>query len=152
MPVETMFKPIEMLLVEDSPADVLITREALSQAKVRNHMHVAEDGVEAMAYLHRIEPYTHAVRPDLIVLDLNLPRKNGREVLAEIKGDPDLASIPVVVLTTSKADEDVVRAYNLHANCYVVKPLDFASFVDVVRSIEHFWLSIVTLPPEQPHA
>lgn len=152
MPVEAQLKPIEMLLVEDSPADVLITREALSQAKVRNNMHVAEDGVEALAFLRRMGPYARAARPDLIVLDLNLPRKNGREVLAEIKSDPDLARIPVVVLTTSKADEDIIRAYNLHANCYVVKPLDFASFVDVVRSIEHFWLSIVTLPPEQSHA
>ncbi len=151
MPVETMFKPIEMLLVEDSPADVLITREALTQAKVWNVMHVVEDGVEAMAFLHREGAYTAAPRPDLIVLDLNLPRKNGREVLAEIKSDPALATIPVVVLTTSKADEDICRAYDLHANCYVVKPLDFGNFVEVVRSIEHFWLSIVTLPPERHH-
>lgn len=151
MPVETMFKPIEMLLVEDSPADVLITREALTQAKVWNVMHVVEDGVEAMAFLHREGAYKAAPRPDLIVLDLNLPRKNGREVLAEIKSDPALATIPVVVLTTSKADEDIFRAYDLHANCYVVKPLDFGNFVEVVRSIEHFWLSIVTLPPERHH-
>jgi len=143
--------PIEMLMVEDSPADVLITREALSQAKVQNILRVVEDGVEAMAYLRREGPYRTAHRPDLIVLDLNLPRKNGREVLAEIKSDPELASIPVVILTTSKADEDILSAYDLHANCYIVKPLDFASFVDVVCSIAHFWMSIVTLPSEKHH-
>lgn len=142
-------KHIEILLVEDSPADVLIAREALTEAKLINTIHVAEDGVQAMQFLHREGPFASAPRPDLILLDLNLPRKNGREVLAEIKADPDLKSIPVVVLTTSKAEEDILRSYNLHANCYVVKPVEFDSFVKAVQSIHQFWFSVVTLPPPE---
>jgi two-component system response regulator len=140
---------IEILLVEDSPADVLIAREALTEAKLLNTIHVARDGVEAMNFLRKQGEFASAPRPDLILLDLNLPRKNGREVLAEIKVDDNLKSIPVVVLTTSSAEEDIVRSYNLHANCYVVKPVEFDSFVNAVKSIEQFWFSIVMLPPVQ---
>lgn len=140
---------IEILLVEDSPADVLIAREALAEAKLLNTIHVAQDGVEAMNFLRKQGEFASAPRPDLILLDLNLPRKNGREVLAEIKVDDNLKSIPVVVLTTSSAEEDIVRSYNLHANCYVVKPVEFDSFVNAVKSIEQFWFSIVMLPPVQ---
>ena len=139
-------KHIEILLVEDSPADVLIAREALSEAKLLNTIHVAEDGIEAMDFLYKRGKFASAPRPDLILLDLNLPRKNGREVLAEIKADDDLKNIPVVVLTTSSAEEDVLRSYNLHANCYVVKPVEFDSFVKAVQSIQHFWFSVVVLP------
>ena len=139
-------KHIEILLVEDSPADVLIAREALSEAKLLNTIHVAEDGIEAMDFLCKRGKFASAPRPDLILLDLNLPRKNGREVLAEIKADDDLKNIPVVVLTTSSAEEDVLRSYNLHANCYVVKPVEFDSFVKAVQSIQHFWFSVVVLP------
>jgi CheY-like chemotaxis protein len=140
-------KHIEILLVEDSPADVLIAREALSEAKLMNTIHVAEDGVEAMDFLHQRGKFASAPRPDLILLDLNLPRKNGREVLAEIKADENIKHIPVVVLTTSRDEEDILKSYNLHANCYVVKPVEFESFVKAVQSIQHFWFSIVTLPP-----
>ena len=139
-------KPIEILMVEDSPTDVLITEEALEQAKVRNHLHVVEDGVQAMAFLHQEDPYTQVPRPDLILLDLNLPRKDGREVLAEIKADEHLKTIPVVILTTSRAEEDVLKAYGLHANCYISKPVDFTRFMEVVRAIESFWFTVVTLP------
>lgn len=142
-------KHIEILLVEDSPADVLIAREALSEAKLLNTIHVAEDGVQALDFLYQRGMFASAPRPDLILLDLNLPRKNGREVLEEIKADEALKTIPVVVLTTSSAEEDVLRSYNLHANCYVVKPVEFHSFVNAVRSIEHFWFSVVALPPIQ---
>ena len=141
-------RPITVLMVEDSPSDALMTREALSHAKVINALHTVEDGVEAMAFLRQAGKFVDAPRPDLILLDLNLPKKDGREVLAEIKADDRLKLIPVVVLTTSKAEEDVVRAYGLHANCYVTKPVDFSSFAEVVRSIRNFWFSIVTLPPE----
>ncbi len=141
-------KHIEILLVEDSPADVLIAREALNEVKLINNIHVAEDGVDAMDFLHRRGKFASAPRPDLILLDLNLPRKNGREVLTEIKADENLKTIPVVVLTTSSAEEDILRSYNLHANCYVVKPVEFDSFVKAVQSIRHFWFSVVTLPPE----
>ncbi|HEV2211188.1 MAG TPA: response regulator [Verrucomicrobiae bacterium] len=140
-------RPVEILLVEDSPSDTELTLEALREAKVRNHLSVVEDGVEAMDFLQRRGAFTKAPRPDLIMLDLNLPRKDGREVLAEIKADPVLKSIPVVVLTTSKAEQDVLRAYNLHANCYITKPVDFQQFLRVVQSIESFWLLIVMLPP-----
>jgi len=140
-------KMIDILLVEDSPADVLIAREALSEAKLLNTIHVAEDGVEAMDFLYKRGKFASTPRPDLILLDLNLPRKNGREVLAEIKADEDLKRIPVVVLTTSNAEEDILRSYNLYANCYVVKPVEFDSFVKAVQSIQHFWFSIVALPP-----
>lgn len=139
---------IDILLVEDSPADVLITREALTEARLLNTIHVAEDGVEALAFLRRQGRFADAPRPDLILLDLNLPRKNGREVLAEIKADEALKLIPVVVLTTSSAEEDIIHSYNLHANCYVIKPVEFDSFVKAVQSIRQFWFTIVTLPPE----
>ena len=147
----SVLKPIEMLLVEDSPTDVLLIQEALLLAKVLNTLHVVEDGVEALAFLRREGTYPAAPRPDLIILDLNLPRMNGREVLATIKADPKLKVIPVVVLTTSNAEEDILRAYGQHANCYVVKPLDFENFVGAVQSIQQFWFSVVTLPPEEPH-
>lgn len=145
---QTHPKIIEILLVEDSPTDVLMAREALTEAKLLNNIHVTEDGVEALEFLRKEGKYTHAPRPDLILLDLNLPRKNGREVLAELKADPTFKSIPVVVLTTSRAEEDILRSYNLHANCYVVKPVEFDKFVQAVKSISHFWFSNVTLPPE----
>ncbi|MBX5493058.1 MAG: response regulator [Chloroflexi bacterium] len=141
-------EPIEILLVEDSPADVDLTREALEDAKVSNNLHVVADGVEALAFLRREGPYVEAPRPDLILLDLNLPKKDGREVLAEIKADPALRRIPVVVLTTSEAEQDIVRSYDLHANCYITKPVDLDAFIEVVRSIEGFWLAIVRLPAE----
>ncbi len=140
-------RPVEILLVEDSPSDTELTVEALREAKVRNHLSLVEDGVQALDFLRRRGPFARAPRPDLIMLDLNLPRKDGREVLAEIKSDPELKSIPVVVLTTSKAEQDVLRAYNLHANCYITKPVDFDQFLKVIRSIESFWLFVVTLPP-----
>jgi CheY-like chemotaxis protein len=139
-------RPVEILLVEDNPGDVRLTQEALIDAKVRNNLHVAADGVEAMAFLRREGEHDKAPRPDLILLDLNLPEKNGLEVLAEIKADEKLRSIPVVVLTTSQAEKDVLKAYNLNANCYVTKPLDLDQFVEVVKSIKSFWLSIVQLP------
>ena len=139
---------IDILLVEDSPTDVLIAREALTEARLLNTIHVVEDGVDALAFLRRQGRFADAPRPDLILLDLNLPRKNGREVLAEIKNDPALKSIPVVVLTTSSAEEDIIRSYNLYANCYVVKPVEFDNFVKAVQSIRQFWFTIVALPPE----
>ncbi len=142
----TMARPIEILLVEDSPSDTDLTREALETAKVCNRLSVVEDGVQAMQFLRREGGYAGAPRPDLILLDLNLPRKSGREVLAEIKDDADLKVIPVVVLTTSQADQDVSLAYSLHANCYITKPVDFRQFLDVVESIESFWLTVVKLP------
>jgi chemotaxis family two-component system response regulator Rcp1 len=140
-------RPIEILLVEDSPSDTELTQEALREAKVRNHLSSVEDGVQAMDFLRRRGLYAVAPRPDLIMLDLNLPRKDGREVLAEIKEDPELKTIPVVVLTTSQAEQDVLRAYHLHANCYITKPVDFEQFLHAIRSIESFWLLVVTLPP-----
>lgn len=138
---------VHILLVEDSPTDVLMTREALEYYKVLNPLHVVEDGVAAMEYLRREGKHSAAPRPGLIILDLNLPKKSGREVLEELKADPDLMRIPVVVLTTSKSEEDVARTYGLHANCYITKPVDFVKFVDVVRSIKDFWFGVVTLPP-----
>lgn len=140
-------RPIEILLVEDSPSDTDLTLEALKDFKVRNHVSVVEDGVQAMQFLRRQPPYAQAPRPDMIMLDLNLPRKDGREVLAEIKTDDNLKTIPIVVLTTSRAEQDILRAYQLNANCYITKPVDFNQFLDVVRSIESFWLYVVTLPP-----
>ncbi|GAB3873329.1 response regulator [Kibdelosporangium lantanae] len=139
-------KPIDILLVEDDPGDVLMTREALEHHKVRNTLHVVSDGVEAIRFVRREPPYEHVPTPGLILLDLNLPRRNGQEVLAEIKQDPELRRIPVVVLTTSKADEDILRSYNLHANAYITKPVDFDRFVEVVRKIDDFFLTVVTLP------
>jgi CheY-like chemotaxis protein len=139
-------RPIEILLVEDSPSDTELTVEALREAKLRNHLSIVEDGVQAMEFLRRQGPFAHAPRPDVILLDLNLPRKDGRQVLAEIKADDGLKSIPVVVLTTSRAEQDVLRAYQLKANCYITKPVDFDQFLEVVRAIESFWLCVVTLP------
>lgn len=140
--------PIEVLLVEDNPGDVRLTREALKEGKVCNNLSVVPDGVEAMAFLRRQGPYAGAPRPDVILLDLNLPKKDGREVLEEVKGDPELRSIPVVVLTSSEAERDIARAYALHANCYITKPVDLDQFITVVKSIEDFWFSIVKLPQE----
>ena len=139
--------PIEILLVEDSPADVRLTKEGLDEAGVRNALHVVQDGVEAMAFLRREGVYADAPTPDLILLDLNLPRKTGREVLAEIKQDPALMRIPVIVLTTSAAERDILEVYGLHANCYITKPIDLDQFIRIVKSIEDFWLTIVKLPP-----
>ncbi len=141
-------RPIEILMVEDSPSDAQLTIAALESAKIANHLIHVEDGVDAMEFLLRQGRYADAPRPDLVLLDLNLPRKDGREVLAELKSHPDLKTIPVVVLTTSQSEQDVLRSYELHANCYVVKPVDFAQFMAVVKSIEHFWLAVVTLPVE----
>jgi len=138
--------PIEILLVEDNPADVRLTVEILKETKVRNVLTVASDGNEALERLRRTGRYTHAVRPDLILLDLDLPKKDGKQVLAEIKADPVLKRIPVVILTSSKAEEDIVKSYNLYANCYVTKPVDLEQFVKVVKSVEEFWLTIVKLP------
>lgn len=137
---------IEILLVEDNPGDVRLTLEALKEAKVYNKINAVADGVEAIAYLRREGPYARATRPDLILLDLNLPRKDGREVLEEIKQDADLKRIPVVVLTTSNTEEDILRSYSLHANCYITKPVDLDQFMKVVRSIQDFWLTVVKLP------
>ena len=137
-------RPIEILLVEDNEGDVELTREALAEGKVRNVLRVARDGVEALEMLRAAERL-----PDLILLDLNLPKKDGREVLEEIKGDPALLSIPVVILTTSKSEVDVVDTYRKHANCYITKPVDLDQFIDVVRSVEDFWLTVVRLPPKQ---
>jgi CheY-like chemotaxis protein len=140
-------RPAEILLVEDNPGDVELTREGLASAKVNNHLSVVMDGIEALAYLRREGQYHEAIRPDLILLDLNLPKKDGREVLADIKDDENLRVIPVVVLTTSKADEDIVKSYQHHANCYVTKPVDFAGFTQVVHAIDEFWFTVVVLPP-----
>lgn len=142
--------PIEVLLVEDNPGDVRLTREALKEGKVCNNLSVVPDGVEALAFLRREGPYAGSPRPDVILLDLNLPRKDGREVLEEVKSDPALRSIPVVVLTSSEAERDIARAYALHANCYITKPVDLDQFITVVKSIEDFWFSIVKLPAEGP--
>ena len=139
-------RPIEILLVEDNPGDVRLTKESLRESKVRNNLHVAPDGVAALAFLRREGSYAEVPRPDLILLDLNLPKKDGREVLAEIKADPALKTIPVVVLTTSSAEQDVLRSYELQAASYITKPVDLEQFITVVKSIEDFWLTIVTLP------
>jgi two-component system, chemotaxis family, response regulator Rcp1 len=139
--------PIEILLVEDNPGDMRLTKEALKEGKVYNNLHWARDGVEALEFLRRDGKHAKAPRPDIILLDLNLPKKDGREVLSVIKSDDQLKHIPVVVLTTSKAEEDVVRSYNLHANCYVTKPVDLEKFISVVHAIDRFWLTVVTLPP-----
>ena len=139
-------RPIEILLVEDNPGDVRLTVEGLNEGKVRNNLHLARDGVEALAFLRREGEFQNAVRPDLILLDLNLPRKDGREVLQDLKSDPLLRTIPVVVLTTSRSEQDVLRSYELQANCYITKPVDLEQFITVVKSIEDFWLTIVTLP------
>lgn len=147
MSAQPRHTPAEILLVEDNAADVRLAREALADAKLINNLHVVTDGLEAMAFLRREGPFAQAVRPDLVLLDLNLPKKDGREVLAEIKGDPSLRRIPVVVLTTSRADEDILHSYDLHANAYVSKPVAFADFIAAVKTLEGFWLAVVTLPP-----
>ena len=139
-------KPLEVLLVEDNPGDIRLTKEALRNGDVAVSLNVARDGVEAIDFLHRQGSFANAPRPDIILLDLNLPRKNGREVLSEIKGDPNLKRIPVLVMTTSRADQDIDRAYSLNANCYITKPMDLDEFLRIVKSIEDFWLKTVTLP------
>ena len=158
MPPETLMKPAtltpalarpaEILLVEDNPGDIRLMREALREGKIANRIHEARDGVEAMDFLRRRGPFADAPRPDLVLLDLNLPRMDGREVLAELKADPDLRRIPVVVLTTSQAEEDVLKVYNLHANCYMTKPVDLGQFLNLVKTIEQYWLVMVRLPQE----
>ena len=144
--METIYEPIEILLVEDNPGDVRLTQEVLNDGKVRNNMSVVKDGMDAVSFLKQTGEYADAPRPDIVLLDLNLPKKDGREVLAEIKADSDLKNIPVVVLTTSGAEQDIVKAYDLHANCYITKPVDLDQFIRVIRSIEDFWLTIVKLP------
>lgn len=148
MNTESPERLIEILLVEDNPGDVRLTQEVLREGKIFNRLSVVEDGVQAIEFLQKQGNYSHSPRPDLILLDLNLPRKDGREVLAEIKFSTNLKRIPVVVLTTSQSQEDVIRAYDFHANCYITKPLDLEQFINVVRSIESFWLTIVKLPSE----
>jgi len=139
-------KPIDILLVEDNPGDIRLTIEAFKEGKCTNNLHVVKDGEAAMHFLRKMDRYSDAPRPDLILLDLNLPKRDGRSILEEIKTDPDLKRIPVVILTTSKAEEDILRTYDLHANCYITKPVDIEEFITITRSIENFWLSIVKLP------
>ncbi|ANB17564.1 response regulator [Dokdonella koreensis] len=139
---------VEILLIEDNEGDVRLTREALKDGRLRNRLNVVSDGEQALAYLRRQAPFEDAPRPDLILLDLNLPRLDGREVLAAVKNDPQLKQIPVCVLTSSRAERDLLRAYDLHANCFITKPVEFEEFMHVVRSIENFWLTIVVLPPK----
>jgi len=143
---DTLSSPIEILLVEDNPGDIRLTQEVLKEGKVQNTLSVVENGVQAISFLRKENEYQDAPTPDLILLDLNLPKKDGREVLLDIKNDPELKKIPVVVLTTSQAEEDILKVYDLNANCYISKPVDFGQFIDVVKSIENFWLSIVKLP------
>jgi len=144
-----MVRPVDILLVEDNPADVRLTREALREGKVRNNLHVMQDGQEALDFLFQNGKYAQAPRPDIILLDLNLPKKDGREVLAEIKSSPQLRAIPVTILTISKAEEDILKTYEHHANCYIIKPIDMDQFLRVMRSVEDFWLEIVKLPPKR---
>ncbi len=141
-------KPIEILLIEDNPGDIRLTKEALNEGKVLNKLHVVEDGMEALAFLNREGKYSDVPRPELILLDLNLPKKDGRDVLAEIKTNENLKRIPVVVLTTSRSEEDILKSYDLNANCYITKPVDLVQFIEVVKSIEDFWLTVVKLPSE----
>ncbi len=150
MDLSTLPRPIEILLVEDNPGDVRLTVEVFKEARMQNNLHVAMDGVDALAFLRREGKYAHAPRPDLILLDLNLPKKDGREVLAEIKNDESLKRIPVVALTTSRSEEDILKTYNLHVNCYIIKPVDFEQFMGVIKGIEGFWLTIVKLPDSRP--
>ena len=140
-------KPIEILLVEDNPGDQELTREAFKEGRIANSLRVVDDGEQAMEYLRGVGEYVGVPRPDIILLDLNLPRKDGREVLAEIKQDPELQRIPVVILTTSQAEQDIVASYNLHANCYLNKPVEFEGFIDMIHRLQEFWLSVVRLPP-----
>lgn len=146
MSTQTVGRPIEILLVEDNPGDVRLTQEALKEDKVHNNLHVVGDGMEALAWLRREGKFAETPRPDIILLDLNLPKKDGREVLSDIKTDVELRRIPVVVLTTSRAEEDVLKAYDFNANCYITKPVDLEQFIKVVQSIKEFWLTIVKLP------
>lgn len=141
-------KPVDILLIEDNPGDVRMTQEVLKESNILNKMYAVGDGVEAMAFLRQEGKYADAPRPDIILLDLNLPRKDGHEVLAEVKSDDDLKRIPVVVLTISEAEDDILKSYDLHGNCYITKPIDFKEFIKVVKSIEDFWLTIVKLSPE----
>jgi two-component system, chemotaxis family, response regulator Rcp1 len=143
------FPIIEILLVEDNPGDVILVQEALQEGKVRHKLHIAVDGIEALEFLRKQHPHSQALRPDFILLDLNLPRKNGREVLADIKSDPQLHTIPVVILTSSAAEEDILNSYTLHANSYITKPVNFEQFINIVASIENFWFEIVKLPPKR---
>jgi CheY-like chemotaxis protein len=145
---ENQGQPVEILLAEDNPGDAKLTRKALEQGNVINNLHVVTDGVEAVAYLRQEGEYADKPRPDLMLLDLNMPRKDGRGVLADIKDDEDLRRIPVVVMTSSEAEEDIVQSYDLHANAYLTKPIDFDGFIDVVQRIEDFWLTVVKMPPE----
>jgi CheY-like chemotaxis protein len=147
MNIEINGRPVEILLVEDNLGDIRLTREALKEGKVRNNLHVSVDGVEALKFLKREGDYQDAPRPDLILLDLNMPRMDGRELLERIKRDDDLKRIPVVIMTTSEAEEDIVKSYNLHANCYITKPVGLDQFIQVVKMIEDFWVTIVKLPP-----
>jgi len=149
MSSQTISRPIEILLVEDNPGDVRLTQEVFKESKILNNLSVAVDGMEAMAFLRREGKYVNALCPDLILLDLNLPKKDGREVLAEIKSSEQLKRIPVVVLTISKAEEDIFKTYELYANCFITKPLDLDQFITIVKSIEDFWLTIVKLPPNE---
>ncbi len=144
--VEEVGRPVEFLLVEDNPGDVRLTQEALKDSKVRNNLNILGDGISALSFLRRESPYENAPRPDIILLDLNLPRMDGRELLSHIKADPKLKRIPVVVITSSEAEQDILRTYDLHVNCYVTKPVDLDQFIKVVQSIETFWLTIVQLP------
>jgi chemotaxis family two-component system response regulator Rcp1 len=149
MNADTLARPVDILLVEDNPGDVRLTRELLKESKIHNNLTVVDNGEDAIVFLRRAAKHPDATLPDLILLDLNLPRKNGAEVLASIKNDPTLRRIPVVILTSSKAEEDIARAYDLHANCYISKPVGLEQFATVVKSIDDFWLSIVRLPPNQ---
>jgi chemotaxis family two-component system response regulator Rcp1 len=146
MTTNEIVHPIEILLVEDNPGDARLAKEALKESKLKNNLYIADDGVEAMDFLYKKGKYAKMPRPDLVILDLNLPRKDGREVLNEIKTDENLKRIPVVILTISKAEEDILKTYNLHANCFISKPIDLDQFIKVVKSIEDFWLTIVKLP------
>ena len=147
MDAKCILKPVEILLIEDNPGDVRLTEEGLKEGKILNNLSVVSNGVEALAFLRREGKHTNAPRPELILLDLNLPRKDGREVLAEIKNDDNLKRIPVVILTSSEAEQDIIKSYNLHANCYITKPLELDQFIGVVKNIEQFWLTVVKLPP-----
>jgi len=144
----TAMIPVEILLVEDNPGDARLAQEALKDSKMKNNLYIVYDGIDAMNFLRKAGKYSDAVTPDLVLLDLNLPLKNGKEVLEEIKSDDDLKRIPVVILTTSKSEEDILKSYNLHANCFITKPIDLSQFIKVIKSIESFWLSIVKLPPK----
>ena len=147
MPRNEKLRPIEILLVDDNPGDIRLTQEALKESKVLNNMHTVEDGMEALEFLRKEGSFKDVITPDIILLDLNLPKRNGREVLSEIKNDDVLKKIPVVILTISRAEEDILKSYALHANCYITKPVDMDQFIKIVRSIENFWFTIVRLPP-----